>query len=661
MITEVAFENDVQKWLKEHDILLAAGMSSPRFTISTSAREFWQTQFAQTDTLPTPEVAKALEQPQIPEPAVPFLPTLIEDSNKSGGSDSDGDEPALPEPAPSPKAISASRPAASKPVSAPADDLHIPSSPPQQPTHQQESPKKQVSQSLWDAPQTTAQDHIPSTPIAAPGNDEENIPSSPIVSSERRRTLVARTPRIQTTVNSPRRFVDGEAIPSSPPAYVTPEQVPRQSAGSHVEEDIASSTGPSSDGPSSSVGSQTSQPVKRGRGRPRKSTSQETVSQNKQDAYAEAYVWRNRFDEHRPHISSLFQDHDLDDENRVWMQTATKLHEKAATNCEAIENFFGKAPFDIWNGNDCAPTHWSQESLERLAQLASVAKRNNIPASNISNQVNEARGRRVENDGHKKKINPRITEVDFRKVIDDLEKSSPSSVQPRGKRKRVSDTDLTDPLPRTKRNRPTPSQSQEDQEDQETRRYPKRNRSTPYKEPSVIKDLIPKLSSKRTPWKGWRIVNSPEAESGAGGGEKEDEEEEIVSGKRKRRATKKAKEDEAETESTPSAKRRKLDPPSTPERNEIRSDPIVNITPKHPVADKAQASNGTNAQGREEKQATSADAQNRASPTAWLQKFKELLMDVPTYIWRPRDQREVQATYHEVWERVLDNTSREEE
>jgi hypothetical protein len=298
-----------------------------------------------------------------------------------------------------------------------------------------------------------------------------------------------------------------------------------------------------------------------------------------------------------------------------------------------------------------------------------------------------------------------------------LKGSNSTSAQPLNKRKRENDSEVTSSQPRAKRNRSTPSQSQGSQD---TPRYPKRNRSTPYKETSAVEHLLPKVNLAKTPktpnYRGWAVLDdSPEPEpiqEKEKEKEREDEEEEekdnqhpdspestIVhlqnhahqSGTRKRRRANEADQDEAETEALPSDKRRKVDPPSTPDRNEIRSDPIVNITPGDPAGrkdvvdssisdsevmeedvpqkhvaskDKATEEDGHNTASVRRGKASppiGASFQSKGSPTAWLQKFKELLMDVPTYIWRPRDQQEVAATYSEVWERILDNTLREEE
>ena len=53
-----------QKWLEEHDILLAAGLSSPRPVISEQALDFWTKRFDSEDLGHSPEVAKALEEPE---------------------------------------------------------------------------------------------------------------------------------------------------------------------------------------------------------------------------------------------------------------------------------------------------------------------------------------------------------------------------------------------------------------------------------------------------------------------------------------------------------------------------------------------------------------------------------------------------------------------
>lgn len=157
--------------------------------------------------------------------------------------------------------------------------------------------------------------------------------------------------------------------------------------------------------------------------------------------------------------------------------------------------------------------------------------------------------------------------------------------------------------------------------------------------------------------------------------EPEPEEEELPD-TRKRRRTKKMDQYEADLNTMPSGKRRKLDPPSTPDRDEIRSDPIVNVTPGDPTgrnldeavprthranqaeSTKRDKNDTTSAHGSK---ASSSGAQAKGSPTAWLRKFKEMVMLIPNFTWRPKDQQEVHNTYKEVLEKLLDNSSREDQ
>ncbi|KAE9967323.1 hypothetical protein BLS_006441 [Venturia inaequalis] len=706
MVTEIS--SNKQKWLKEHDDLLAAGISSPRLTICAWAHRFWNTQFDKADIVPGSEVAKALDRPQIVEPVVPAAPAPTEEPDEDNGSDSSDEEHALPKAATSPMQSAAVR-SPVKQLVRPVLDTEIPSSPPVQPARQYLSPKKQTARSLFDT-HNNSPDHIPSTPILTPGLDEENVPSSPIISSERRRSTVSHNSRSQASIRSPRSFAQNENVPSSPPAATSPIKTHRGAVIQIREDDDV----PSSDPVQSSAVSEPSQPVKRGRGRPRKSdglksdglksdglksdglisetliSSTELPSKARANEFVTAYKWRNRFHAHRPHISSIFQDHDPNGSSRYWMATASEFHKNNATKCSYIEKAFGCAPFQIWT-TDCAPSHWSPELIQGVAELATVVKQG-ADASEVVTQVEEARNKRI---ADSQSAITRITVEDVEEVLaelreaelreaasreaelrkvqskeDDLREAQLTPTEPARKRKRVTEAEVTSSQPRRKRNQSTPSESQGSQEPTSSR-YSTRARSGPSKETSITANV--KIRPERTPrtasWRGWVVVSeSPEPQP----------EEVRLPDARKLRSKRKPDQDKLDGAGTPSIKRRKLDAPSTPTRSEteIRSDPVVNVTPGDPTGrnqdqvvhqkhrankEKTPKEAGSGTTSISGSKTGSEDRQCKGSPSAWIQKFKDLLTDIPMFLWRPRDQQEVQDTFNQVWEKVREDKSGEEE
>ncbi|TLD32538.1 hypothetical protein E2P81_ATG05514 [Venturia nashicola] len=656
MVTEISLNK--QKWLKEYDVLLAAGLASPLITISAWAWTLWVTKFDDADLVPASEIAKALDTPQIIKPAVPApLPAAMAMSNEDDASDSSDEEHALPKAAPSPKKSAVVRSPVKQPTR-PKVDTEIPSSPPVQPARQHLSPQKQTARSLFET-HNNSPGHIPSTPVLAPGLDEENVPSSPIVSSERRRSITSHNPRSQTSIRSPRTFGQGESIPSSPPAAISQNKTYRGAAIEIREDDAV----PSSDGPQSSAASGTSQPMKRGRGRPRKSDSHTELPPS--NDFVIAYKWRNAFHDHRPHISSIFQDHDSAGSSRNWMGTAKEIHKINATKCSYVEKAFGCAPFRIWT-TDCAPTHWSPELIQGVSELATVVHDGAV-ASEVVTQVREARDKRIAGGSP---ANSCITVEDVHEVLAGLREAESTPAEPSRKRKRVTkmetEVEVISSQARPKRNRSTPSESQGSQEPPTSSRYSTRARSGPIKKVSKIANA--KIRPEKTPrtanWKGWvAISESPEPEP----------EDVKLPDARRVPSKRKPDQDELDEKDRPSAKRRKMDTPSTPTRseNEIRSDPVVNVTPGDPAGrildqavpqkQRAIKEKTPTKVGNNKTKAGSMDRKGKGSPSAWIQKFKDLLSDIPTYIWRPRDQQEVQNTFGQMWERVTENKSGEEE
>lgn len=690
MVTEISLNK--QKWLKEHDVLLAAGISSTHWTISALARKFWSTQFGKADLVPASEVAKALDRPQIVEPVVPAAPAPTKEPDYVNGSDSSDEELALPKAAPSPMKSAAVR-SPVKHFMRPTRDTEIPSSPPIHQARQYLSPKKQTARSLFDSHNNSPR-HVPSTPTLAPGLDEENVPSSPIVSSERRRSIMSHNPHSQSSIRSPHSFAQGEDIPSSPPpATISPNKAHRRAVIQVREDDAV----PSFDGAqSSAAASETSQPAKRGPGRPRKSdilkSSPELPSRAQANDHVLAYKWRNAFHAHRPHISSIFQDHDPDDSSR-WMGTALEHHKNNATKCSYIEKAFGCAPFGIWT-TDYAPTHWSKELIQGVAELATSVNDGAV-ASEVATRVREARNKRIA-DGQS--LNHRISVEDVHEVLSELRevesrgaglrraelrkaksreaeqgeaKLTPAEAARKRKRFPEAEAKVTGLQPRRKRNRSTPSESQGSQEPT-TSRYSTRARSGPSKDTSILANvkLRPDMTPQTPSYRGWVVVVSESPEPEPQGLRLSDA----------RESTFKRKPDPEDVveKGTPSAKRRKLDTPSTPTRSEteIRSDPVVNVTPGDPAGrhldqgvpqkhradeQKSPREVGNGTTSTPGSKTGSEDRQRKGSPSAWLRKLTDLLIDIPTYIWRPLDQQEVRATFDQMWEKVMENKSREDE
>ncbi|QDS72243.1 hypothetical protein FKW77_005746 [Venturia effusa] len=661
MATEVSLNK--QKWLKEHDVLLAAGISSPLPAVSCWARNFWHTHFDKADLTPASEVANALDRPQIIQPVVSTIPAPREQSDEDGGLGSSDEEHALPEAAARPVRSSAVRTDIKSPMQSTLD-AEIPSSPPVRAARQYLSPTKQGARSLFD-PQNDPLEHIPSTPILAPGLDEENIPSSPIVSSERRRSLVSHNPRSQTSIKSPHTFGQGTTIPFSSPAAISPHRTHQGAVIQIREDDITGSAVPSFNELHSSAASETSQPSKKGRGRPRKSSSQKASSQMLSKAptnpFVTAYKWRNLFHKHRPHISSVFQDHDPDGSHRYWMETALDFHKVVATQCDYIEKFFGAAPFDIWT-TDCAPSHWSEELINSVAELA-TAIRNGAAVSEMVTRVRDVRDKRIADSDP---VNDRIAAEDVEEVVAELRDAELTPGGSGRKRKRGMEAEMTVSQPRRKRNQSTHFEPQGSQEPTSSR-YSTRARSGPSKDTSRIASI--KIRPEKTPdkpgWKGWVAYSeSPEPEP---------EDFELLD-KKKHTCKRKSELEEVAEMARPSGKRFKLGPPSTPERDgiEIRSDPIVNVTPGDPAGRNVEKGLARKQHGdrnaskddveknttRGSRAGLEGTQRKKGSPAAWLQRFKDMITDIPMYLWKPRDQQEARETLDQAWEKIEENKPR---